>query len=126
MKKKEELPMKLLDNPKIPTARRNPRRPHHSHKPLNVAAEMGLKPGRPYCTRRRHHQLSAAPANLDPKKQRTKPSKEGTKPSIDEDQDPPHLHGLKATETRKLAAVAAGGRRDPIAGCDSRAKCFLG
>jgi hypothetical protein len=42
-KKKEELPMKLLDDPKIPTTRRNPRRPHHSDKPLDVAAEMGLK-----------------------------------------------------------------------------------
>jgi hypothetical protein len=41
MKKKEELPMKLLDDPKIPTARRNSRRPHHSHKHLDVAAEMG-------------------------------------------------------------------------------------
>jgi hypothetical protein len=48
-KKKEELPMKLLDDPKIPTARRNPRKPYHSHKPLDVAAEIGLKPGRPYC-----------------------------------------------------------------------------
>jgi hypothetical protein len=52
-KKKEELPMKLLDDPKIPTARRNPRRPHHSHKPLDVATEIALKPGRPYCMRRR-------------------------------------------------------------------------
>jgi hypothetical protein len=66
-KKKEELPMKLLDNPKIPTVRRNPRRPHHSHNPLDVAAEMGLKPGRPYCMRRRHHHLSTASTNLDPK-----------------------------------------------------------
>jgi hypothetical protein len=33
--------MKLLDNPKIPTARRNPRRPHHSHKPLDVVVESG-------------------------------------------------------------------------------------
>jgi hypothetical protein len=30
-KKKEELLM-LLDDPKIPTARQNPRRPHYSHK----------------------------------------------------------------------------------------------
>jgi hypothetical protein len=45
--KKEELLIKLLDDPKIPTARRNPRRPHHSHKPLDVAAEKGLKPKRP-------------------------------------------------------------------------------
>jgi hypothetical protein len=44
-KKKEELTMKLLDDPKIPRARRNPRRPYHSHKPLDVAAKMGLKPG---------------------------------------------------------------------------------
>jgi hypothetical protein len=66
-KKKKELPMKLLDDPKIPTARRNPRRPHHSHKPLDVATEMELKPGRPYCTRRRHHHLSATSTNLDPK-----------------------------------------------------------
>jgi hypothetical protein len=66
-KKKEELPMKLLDDPKIPTARRKPRRPDHSHKPLDIIAEMGLKLGRPYCTRRRHHHLSAASANLDPK-----------------------------------------------------------
>jgi hypothetical protein len=52
-KKKEELPMKLLDDPKIPIARQNPRRPHYSHKPLDVAVAMGLKPERPYCTRRR-------------------------------------------------------------------------
>jgi hypothetical protein len=52
--------MKFLDDLKIATARRNPRRPHHSHKPLDVADEMGLKPGRPYCTRRHHHHLSAA------------------------------------------------------------------
>jgi hypothetical protein len=52
-KKKEELPMKLLDDQKIPTAKRNPRRLHHSNKPLDIAAAMVLKPGRPYCTRRR-------------------------------------------------------------------------
>jgi hypothetical protein len=67
-KKKEELPMKLLDDPKIPTARQKLRRPHHSHKPLDIAVEMGLKPGRPYCTRRHHHHLNAAPTNLNPKK----------------------------------------------------------
>jgi hypothetical protein len=59
-KKKEELPMKLLDDPKIPIARRNPRRSHHSHKPLDIAVEMDLKPRRAYCTKRRHHHLSAA------------------------------------------------------------------
>jgi hypothetical protein len=63
MKKKEELPMKLLDDPKILTARRNLPRPHYSHKPLDVTAEMGLKPGRLYCTRRRHHHLSTASTN---------------------------------------------------------------
>jgi hypothetical protein len=45
---KEELPMKLLNGPKIPTSRQNSQRLHHSHKPLDVAGEMGLKPGRPY------------------------------------------------------------------------------
>jgi hypothetical protein len=58
-KKKKELPMKLLDDPKIPTARRNLRKSHYSHKPLDVAAEMGLKPGRPYCTRRCHRHLGS-------------------------------------------------------------------
>ena len=48
MKKKVELPMKLHDDPKISTARRDPRRPHHSHKLLNVTVEMGLKTGRLY------------------------------------------------------------------------------
>jgi hypothetical protein len=43
-KKRKELPMKFLDDPKIPIARENPRRPHHSYKLLNVAVEMGLKP----------------------------------------------------------------------------------
>jgi hypothetical protein len=59
--------MKLLDDPKIPIARRNPRRPHHSHKPLDVAVEMGLKPRRPYCTRHRHHHMCVVPTNLDHK-----------------------------------------------------------
>jgi hypothetical protein len=78
-KKKEELLMKLLDDPKIPIARRNPRRPHHSHKPLDVATEMGLKLGRPYCTSRRHHHhhLSAAPTNLDPKNGERSPENRG-------------------------------------------------
>jgi hypothetical protein len=73
-KKKEELSMKLLDDPNIPTAKRKPRRPHHTCKSLDVAAKMGLKPGIPYCTRRRHHQLSAAPTTLTLKR-RTEPSK---------------------------------------------------
>jgi hypothetical protein len=54
-KKEEELPIKLLDDPKIPTARRNPRTPHHSHKPLD-----GVEAERPYCTRRRHYYLNTA------------------------------------------------------------------
>jgi hypothetical protein len=80
-KKKEELSMKLLDDPKIPTARQNPRRPHHSHKPLDVAAEMGLKLGRPYCTRRHHHHLSVVPTNLDPKDGERSPKKQRAEPS---------------------------------------------
>jgi hypothetical protein len=44
--------MKLLDDPKIPIARQNPQRLHHSHKSLDVTAEMELKLERPYCTRR--------------------------------------------------------------------------
>jgi hypothetical protein len=76
-KKKEELPMKLLDDPKIPTARRNLRRPHYSHKPLDVAVEMGLKSGRPYCTRGRHHHLSAASTNFDPINKEESPQNRG-------------------------------------------------
>jgi hypothetical protein len=70
--------MKLLDDPNIPTARRNPRRPHHSHKTLDVAVEMGLKPGRPYCTRHRHHHhLSAASTNLNPTNKEESPQNRG-------------------------------------------------
>jgi hypothetical protein len=66
-KEEERTVMKLLDDSKISIAIRNHRRQHHSHKPLDVAVEMGLKPGRPYYARRRHHHLSATPINLDPK-----------------------------------------------------------
>jgi hypothetical protein len=111
IKKKEELPMKLLDDPKIPTARRNPRRSHHSHKPLDVSAEMGLKSGRPYCTRRRHHHLSAAPANLNPKNKKLIPQNRGRSPPTDGSWDPPRLHGPKATETGRSAAAPAGGSK---------------
>jgi hypothetical protein len=97
--KKEELPMKLLDDPKIPTARRNPQRPNHSNKPLDVAAKMVLKPGRPYCTRRRHHNLSVALTNLDPKNGEQSPQNRGRSPPTKESRDPPRLHGPKATET---------------------------
>jgi hypothetical protein len=116
-KKKKELPMKLLDDPKIPTARRNPRRPHHSHKPLNVAAEMGLKPRRPYCTRRRHHHLNAATTNLDLKNSKRNPQNRRRSPPTDEGRDLPRLHGPKATEKERSAAAPAGGRlrSDPIA-----------
>jgi hypothetical protein len=84
MKKKEELPMKLLDDLKIPLAIRNLQRPHHSHKPLDVAAEMGFKPGRPYWTRRHHYHLSIAPTNLDPKNEKQSPQNRGRSPPTDE------------------------------------------
>jgi hypothetical protein len=83
-KKKEELPMKLLDDLKILTARRNPLRPNHSHKPLDVVAEMGLKLGRPYCTRRHHHHLNVAPTNLDPKNKEQSPQNREWSPPTDE------------------------------------------
>jgi hypothetical protein len=38
--------MKLLDDLEISTARRSPREPYHFHKLLDVAAEMGIMPGR--------------------------------------------------------------------------------
>jgi hypothetical protein len=38
--KKDKLSMKLLDDPKIPTARQNLRRPHHLHKPLDIAVDI--------------------------------------------------------------------------------------
>jgi hypothetical protein len=98
MKKKKELPMKLFDDLKIPTARRNPRRPHHSHKPLDIAVEMGFKPKRPYYTRRRHYHLNAAPTNLNPKHKERNPQNRKQSPSTDEDRDP-RLHGPEATKT---------------------------
>jgi hypothetical protein len=76
-KKKEELLMKLLDDPKIPTARQNPQRPYHSRQLLDVAAEIGLKPKRPYCMRRCHHHLSAVPTNFDPKTEEQSPQNRG-------------------------------------------------
>jgi hypothetical protein len=106
-KKKEELPMKLLDDPKIPTSRRNPRRPHNSHKLLDIATETGLKLGRPYCTRRCHHHLSAAPTN--PKNKEQSPQNKGQSPPTDKGQDPPRLHGPKAIETGRFVTVLAGG-----------------
>jgi hypothetical protein len=94
--------MKLLDDLKIPIAWRNPRRPHHSHKSLDDTAEMGLKPEIPYCTRRRHHHLSVASTNLDPKNWERSPQNRRRSPPTDEGQDSPCLHGLKATETGDL------------------------
>ena len=38
-KTKDELLMKILDDPKIPTSRRSPRRHNHSHKLLDVAVQ---------------------------------------------------------------------------------------
>jgi hypothetical protein len=115
-KKKEELPMKLLDNPEIPIARRNPQRPHHSHKPLDVTAEMGLKPGRPYCMRRCHHHLSVAPTNLEPKNGERSPQNRGRSLPTDEGRDPLRLHGPKATEMGRSAAAPVVSRKgDPIA-----------
>jgi hypothetical protein len=117
MKKKEELPMKLLDDPKIPTARWNPQRPHHSHKPLHVADEVGLKPGRPYCTRRRHHHrhLNVAPTNFNPKNWERSPQNRGRSPPTDEGRDPSWLHGPKATETGDLRRRWWEATRDLIA-----------
>jgi hypothetical protein len=37
--------MKLLGDPEIPTFGRSSKKPHHSHKLLDVAVKMGLKPG---------------------------------------------------------------------------------
>jgi hypothetical protein len=76
------------DNSKIPTARRGPSWPHHSHRILDIAIEMGLKPRRLYWRRSRRPHLSATPPNLHPKT--TKQS-----PPIDGGQDPPYLHGPK-------------------------------
>jgi hypothetical protein len=115
-KQKEELPMKLLDDPKISTARQNSRRPHRSHKPLDVAAEMRLKPKRPYCTRRCHHHLSVVPTNLDTKNKERSLQNRGWSPPIDEDRNPPRLHDQKTTKTRQSTAPPAGEARDTIAG----------
>jgi hypothetical protein len=104
-KNKDKLPMKLFDDPKIPTARRNPRRPHHSHKPLDVATEMRLKPGRPYCTRHRHYHLNTAPTNFNSKNKEQRPQNRGRSPPTNEDRDPSRLCGLKATEERSVALV---------------------
>jgi hypothetical protein len=108
--------MKLLDDPKISTARWNPRRTHHSYKPLDVAAEMGLKLGRPYCTRHRHHHLNTAPTNLDPKNEKWSPQNRGRSPPTDENRDPLHLQGLKTIETSDLRRCRREAQ-DPIAGC---------
>jgi hypothetical protein len=81
-KNKEELSLKLLDDPKIPRGRQNPRRPHHSHKPLNIAADIGLKLRRPYCMRRRHHHLKGAPTNLNLKTENETLKRAGVLPLI--------------------------------------------
>ena len=74
-KKKDEPPMKLHGNPKNATAKKDPREPNHSHKLLDIAIEMGLKPERLYWKRRRRHHLSAAPPNINPKTIGTEPSR---------------------------------------------------
>jgi hypothetical protein len=83
--------MKHLDDLKIPTVRQNPWRPHHFHKPLDVAAEMGLKLGRPYYMRRRHHHLDAAPTNFNPKTEERSPQNRRRSPPTDESRDPPRF-----------------------------------
>jgi hypothetical protein len=108
--KKVELSMKLLDDPKIPIARRNPCRPHHSNKPLDVAIEMGLKPGRSYCMRRCHHRPSATPTNLDPQNGEQSPQSMGWSPPTTEGRDPPRLYGPNVTETGRSAVAPARGR----------------
>jgi hypothetical protein len=113
-KKKHELPMKLLDDPKNPTARRNPRRPHYFHKPLDVAVEMRLKPGRPYCTRRRHHHLNVAPTNLDPKNKKRIPQNRRWSPPTDEGRDPPRLHGPKERGDLRRRRREAAEIRSPL------------
>jgi hypothetical protein len=60
-KQKDEPTMKILDDLKIPTARRIPRWPHHSHKILDVTAKMAQKPRRLYWRRCRHHHIWALP-----------------------------------------------------------------
>jgi hypothetical protein len=112
MKKKKELPMKLLDDPKIPTARRNPRRPHYSHKSLDVAIEMGLKPGRPYCTRRRHHHLSATTKTLTLKmKNEALKTGNGALPSTRAEI---HRASMARRPQRRAICGGASGRRDEI------------
>jgi hypothetical protein len=93
--------MKLLDDPKIPATRKNPWRPHHSHKLLDVAVKMGLKSGRLYWRRRRRRHLSAAPPNLHPKTRKIEPSRRrGLRSTL--------LHGPKATELGRSAASTRG------------------
>jgi hypothetical protein len=98
--------MKILDDPKIPTARRSPWWPHHSHKLLDVAIEMGLKPGRIYWRRCRRHHLGAAPPILDPRNRKTHPP-------ANKGWDPPCIHGLKTTWAGKNADGADGRHLNP-------------
>ena len=106
MKKEKELLMKLLDDPEIPTSIRIPQEPHHSHKLLVGAAEMGMKPGRLYWIRRHRHHLSVVPPNLNPKTRKTEPSRDGGR-------DPPCLHGQMATEARPTGGAADRRRGNP-------------
>jgi hypothetical protein len=105
--------MMLLDDPKIPTARRNPRRPNHSHKPLDVATKMGLKPEIPYCTRRRHHHLITAPTNLDPKNRERSPQNRGRSPPTDKEPRSTAPPWPKGPRDGRSATAPAVGRWDP-------------
>jgi hypothetical protein len=104
--------MKLLDDPKIPTARRNPQRAHHTHKLLDGAVKMGLKPAKHYCTRRRHHHLSAAPTGTLKTKNEA-PKTEKRSPPADDSHNLPHLHGPKATEAARSKAAARWEAEEP-------------
>jgi hypothetical protein len=57
MMKKEELSLKLLDDPKIPTATRNPRKTTPLSQASRRCRQDGVEMGRPYYTRRRRHHL---------------------------------------------------------------------
>jgi hypothetical protein len=66
--------MKLLDDLAIPIAR-STRERYHSHKLLDIVAEMGLNLGRLYWTMHRHHHLNVAPPKLNLKTRKTETSR---------------------------------------------------
>jgi hypothetical protein len=81
--------------------------------PLDVTAEMELKPRKPYYTRHRYHHLNAASTNFNPKNWEWSPQNRGRSPPTDEGRDPACLHGPKATEIGDLGS-ARGRQRDRI------------